>query len=125
MADRKPPGFAQFLKEATKPRPEAMGAGERAACLWWASLSPLERERMHGIGEAQELHQGGESQLEPRWQVGRLTRDLWVQLSRFDFIHDRIARAAYRWWADLGESERCDVFGQCCPDWKTRLNGIK
>lgn len=29
MADRKSPGFAQFLKEATKPRPEAMGAGER------------------------------------------------------------------------------------------------
>ena len=44
--------FAQFMKDATMPRPGTMRAGEQAACLWWASLSPLERELVHGAGEA-------------------------------------------------------------------------
>ena len=43
--------FRGFIEQVTRSRPGVMGAGEQAACLWWSSLAPQERELVHRSGQ--------------------------------------------------------------------------
>lgn len=43
--------FVNFLLQVAQPRAGTMGEGEQAACLWWASLSPTERQLVHAESE--------------------------------------------------------------------------